>query len=299
MSKRTERRAAEREARKAAYQELRQQAAQPVESDAHVVAQQPSDTVDQTAETAESRREKMIEEPMACAATLGFFGKSASIAPGSVSFSPVSEAQLAANRANAQLSSGPATPEGKAKSSQNALKHGLTGATVLLPTDDAAEYERRLEACRRAYNPVGEEEEQLVQSMFHSLWRISRAQTLQMGIMYKGNLEFAKQFADQEPARRRMLIEVETYLKYEKSLRNLQVQEARLYRRYEKDVAELKRIQQVRKSEEREAAKAARLKPNHKNGFEFSTPKSQPDYAPQSGSQPTTDKVSAASNPLS
>ena len=48
--------------------------------------------------------------------------------------------QLAANQANSQLSTGPKTPEGKATSSLNAVKTGLTGRTVLLPGDDAAAY---------------------------------------------------------------------------------------------------------------------------------------------------------------
>jgi hypothetical protein len=42
----------------------------------------------------------------------------------------VSDARLAANRANAQHSTGPTTPEGKAKSSHNAVKTGLTGRTI-------------------------------------------------------------------------------------------------------------------------------------------------------------------------
>ena len=44
-----------------------------------------------------------------------------------------SPARLAANQANAQLSTGPRTPEGKAKVSLNAVKTALTGQTVLLP----------------------------------------------------------------------------------------------------------------------------------------------------------------------
>ena len=46
----------------------------------------------------------------------------------------LSERRLAVNRANAQLSAGPRTPEGKAKSSLNAVKTGLCGRTVLWPT---------------------------------------------------------------------------------------------------------------------------------------------------------------------
>jgi len=49
-----------------------------------------------------------------------------------------SAAQIAANKNNAQQSTGPVSAAGKAKSSLNAVKTGLTGRTVLLPGDDAA-----------------------------------------------------------------------------------------------------------------------------------------------------------------
>ena len=50
---------------------------------------------------------------------------------------PCSPARLTANRANALRSTGPKTEEGKARSRANAYKHGLTGAGVVLPTEDA------------------------------------------------------------------------------------------------------------------------------------------------------------------
>src|SRR5689334_12138576 len=56
----------------------------------------------------------------------------------------LSEARQLSNQANAQLSTGPRSEEGRAKSSLNAVKTGLTGRTVLLPSDDVAEYERHL-----------------------------------------------------------------------------------------------------------------------------------------------------------
>jgi hypothetical protein len=57
------------------------------------------------------------------------------------------EAQIEANRANAQKSTGPRTPEGKEKAAQNSLKHGLfTRETVIRGEDEAefAEYRENL-----------------------------------------------------------------------------------------------------------------------------------------------------------
>ena len=55
-----------------------------------------------------------------------------------------SPARLAANRANAARSTGPKSAEGKARSRANALKHGLTGAGVVLADDDAAMVEEQI-----------------------------------------------------------------------------------------------------------------------------------------------------------
>ena len=52
-----------------------------------------------------------------------------------------SPARLAANRANARKSTGPRTEAGKARSRANAVKHGLTGAGITLPGEDAAAIE--------------------------------------------------------------------------------------------------------------------------------------------------------------
>src|SRR5262249_34178100 len=58
---------------------------------------------------------------------------------------PCSPARLEANRRNSLLSTGPKTEDGKIRSRGNALKHGLTGAGVVLPDEDAARIEERFE----------------------------------------------------------------------------------------------------------------------------------------------------------
>jgi hypothetical protein len=175
-------------------------------------------------------------------------------------------ARLAANRANAQLSSGPKTEEGKRKSSLNAVKTGLTGATVLLSTDDAAEYQRHIAAYEKELQPVGLEESELVQSLADISWRLRRIPALEMAIYAQGCIEFAGLFEDQEdPDVRRSLIELHTHLVYEKQLRNLQLQESRLVRRREKETATLRRLQDERRQRERQAPATS-----IPNGFEFS-----------------------------
>jgi len=51
-------------------------------------------------------------------------------------------AQIAANRINAQKSTGPRSVEGKAASSMNAFKHGVDAASIVIPGEDPAAYER-------------------------------------------------------------------------------------------------------------------------------------------------------------
>ena len=65
----------------------------------------------------------------------------------------VSEARIAANRANAQRSKGPVTTEGKERSRRNGLKHGMAGQGVVIPEDDHDEVERRVEALEADLNP--------------------------------------------------------------------------------------------------------------------------------------------------
>jgi hypothetical protein len=161
----------------------------------------------------------------------------------------ISDAKLAANRANAQLSTGPKTDEGKASASLNAVKTALTGRTVVLPTDDSAEYERHIRAYQDELKAVGQQESDLVQSIADSAWRLARIPGLEMAIYAKGRIQFAESFNDHDLSLRPAMIELQTHLTYEKQLRNLQLQEARLHRRREKDMTELRRLQEERRQE--------------------------------------------------
>jgi len=193
-----------------------------------------------------------------------------------------SAAQAAASRINGALSRGPTSEEGKANSSLNALKTGLTGRTVLLPAEDAALYEAHLARFREQYQPVGDQELSLVQSLADTHWRIARIPSLEMGIYALGRLEFADLFPDYEEGSRKILIHAKVFLTYQRQLVNLGVQEGRLRRQAEKDLAALQGLQQPRiQATQARLNEAARLYINavHQNrqqeydpealGFEF------------------------------
>jgi hypothetical protein len=68
---------------------------------------------------------------------------------------PTSEARILANQANAKLSTGPKSPESKERSRANSLKHGLTGAGIVMPAADAAEVQSRADAIAAETNASG------------------------------------------------------------------------------------------------------------------------------------------------
>ena len=74
------------------------------------------------------------------------------------------EAQIAANRANATRSTGPKTDAGKAASRRNALVHGLAGDGVVLPDELGDELDRRLASWGEALRPADDVEAFLVRS---------------------------------------------------------------------------------------------------------------------------------------
>jgi hypothetical protein len=72
---------------------------------------------------------------------------------------PTSDKQLAANRANAAKSTGPRTPEGKARSAQNARTHGFTASTfAVVRLEELDEVARLKDDLLAVYQPVNSQE---------------------------------------------------------------------------------------------------------------------------------------------
>ncbi len=100
------------------------------------------------------------------------------------SISP-SPARLAANRANAQLSCGPKTPEGKAAVSQNRCRHGLTGTFMIMFWEHREDFEQLAADLRSEHQPATPTEKLLVDNMAQHYWLMQRALSLQ-GLSFDG-----------------------------------------------------------------------------------------------------------------
>jgi hypothetical protein len=89
------------------------------------------------------------------------------------------EAQRAANQANAQHSTGPTTEEGKAISSQNRRKFGLTGRFTVLPWEDQEDFNLLVTRLRAEHQPTIAFETDLIEKMAQHFWLAQRAVLLQ------------------------------------------------------------------------------------------------------------------------
>jgi hypothetical protein len=199
--------------------------------------------------------------------------------------------RLAANRANAQKSTGPTTPEGKAISSLNAVKSGLTGKAVLLPSDDVAAYEAHIARFQKELQPVSDRETHLVQSLADTQWRLDRIPNLETGLFALGRMRYADLFADvSDEQLRTMLLDTHILMTDAKHFKNLHLQESRLRRQYEKDRQELRQLQAERK--EKEAPTRPETKPALRvaavgSGFEFATSPQPSQSASASANRPS------------
>jgi hypothetical protein len=81
-----------------------------------------------------------------------------------------SQAQIDANRANAQFSSGPKTEAGKAISSQNRRYHGLAGAFQIMPWENADAFLTLRTDLRTHYRPLDLVEQSYVDRLAEHMW---------------------------------------------------------------------------------------------------------------------------------
>ena len=110
--------------------------------------------------------------------------------------------QIEANRRNAQLSTGPVTEEGKQRSRQNAIRHGLTAETVIDALEDAHDYTAFERAITADYEAQSAVERELVLRLASLLWRLRRATSIESGL-FKIQARQLLQFRQRRQAQRK------------------------------------------------------------------------------------------------
>ena len=90
--------------------------------------------------------------------------------------------QIDANRRNAQKSTGPRTPEGKAKSRRNGLQHGLTAKTCMLEDEDPEALVDLLNEIREKFNPQDTDEDFLIERMAKARFKYNRIMPIEAAI---------------------------------------------------------------------------------------------------------------------
>ena len=93
-------------------------------------------------------------------------------------------ARILANAANAQLSTGPRTPEGKARSAQNSLRHGLTARELIVRDDEREAFAALQSDLTVDLRPQGALEELVFNQLLHAAWNLRRLRRLEAELFH-------------------------------------------------------------------------------------------------------------------
>ncbi len=190
--------------------------------------------------------------------------------------------RAAANKTNAQKSTGPRTAAGKQRSSLNALRHGLTGHVVVLPSEDYAAYQRHLRRFVDQFQPQGALEEQLVQSLGDTAWRLNRVPATEATFLTLAAERQTDSVQINEPRAAAALAQAQAFHQHCQALANISMYEQRLARLFDRTLKQLREIQaESRRQESSQMIDAATVLKMHEqrripydpaqDGFVFST----------------------------
>jgi hypothetical protein len=222
--------------------------------------------------------------------------------------------QIRANQANARRSTGPHTPEGKAKSSQNALKHGLRAKTTVLPDENLDDFDVLVSELEDEFQPATAIEWILLRQLADAEWRMRRVPLIEAGVLAKHFHELCEHYdchPDQLPDDPE---DVDIFLIGAMAARDahrgdvlakLSRYESRLSHRYFKALAHLRGIQDRRASTQNRRAASSADNPACAGPANLcpSTaptehPKPQPPPASDRGAIPPSCPQSARTNPI-
>jgi hypothetical protein len=171
----------------------------------------------------------------------------------------VSERRIAANRRNAQLSTGPRTPAGRAKSSMNALRHGITGQVSIMTTEDRAAHDNFIQELTDRLRPEDALELQFASLIAEDFWRLQRIRAVENDMLALGNFSDAAEIDVDHPEIHTSLTRARTFVDRSKDFERLTLYEQRITRALEKNRRQLDELQAERKRLRQEALDQACL----------------------------------------
>lgn len=164
----------------------------------------------------------------------------------------MSPAQIAASLANGALSTGPRTPEGKARSRDNAWRHGLTAQAACMPWEDRQAYDDFCDRTLAALAPEGDAETQLAREIADDRWRLNRIRAIESNILYSDLPETAD-------ATESALGQAAAFRDHAPAFGTLSLYESRISRKVSRNEAALKALRAERKAAYDKALEEAEL----------------------------------------
>ena len=156
----------------------------------------------------------------------------------------VSEKQLAANRANAQQSTG---PKDTSQTRFNGIKHGLTALHALLPWEHKEDLEAVLEGFEARYLPTDTCERLLVKNAAQAYWRLERSLRVEAGIFETvGQAEVERSGLDRSDMHAGHL-EAISFIQAESIMDRYRRYDAHLQRAFDKALARVEQMASLRK----------------------------------------------------
>jgi hypothetical protein len=141
----------------------------------------------------------------------------------------------------------PSVPQGHARSSMNALRHGLTARVVVLPTEDMAAYRAFSKEIVDSLDPQTPVERQFAQTVADNQWRINRIRSIEDGMLGMGHYEEAGNFNTDHPEFHSAMTAARAFRDGSKAFVNLSIYEQRLHRTMKEALRQLKELQTERR----------------------------------------------------
>jgi hypothetical protein len=162
-------------------------------------------------------------------------------------------ARAAINRLNAEASTGPKTEAGKARSSRNALAHGLTSQQIVLPHESQEEYDHMRQGLIESHAPANDGELLLVDRIAQAWWRLERSYSVERAFLENRIADAQEQSPEIDPgtAMAQLFIDKAESNRMRLLMRYLAAAE----RAYYKALADLTKAQADRRKREAEEAR--------------------------------------------